>query len=382
MFFADESRRTTYVKNLCKECYLTTQSFYAVGKFFYFHHKEFLMAINKNALIRYKTIDQCLQNSYRRWTLNDLIDACSDALYEYEGREINVSKRTIQLDIQMMRSDKLGYNAPIVVYEKKYYRYEDEDYSITDIPLNESDMKVLSETVEMLKQFKDFSLFSELGGIIQRLEDKVYTEKTKQSAIIHLDKNENLRGLEHLDTLYQAIVKKMVLKISYKSFKAKEPSIITFHPFILKEFNNRWFLVGRASAEKPVINLALDRMEAIDYDLNIDYLDEDFDGDDYYKNTFGVTVLSDEHVQEIHLKIDKRNAPYVITKPIHHTQKVLENNPDGSIVVSVVLVVNYELERLILGFGESLEVLKPESLRRKIKWKLNNAIQNYEADED
>jgi predicted DNA-binding transcriptional regulator YafY len=340
------------------------------------------MAINKNALIRYKTIDQCLQNSYRRWTLNDLIDACSDALYEYEGREINVSKRTIQLDIQMMRSDKLGYNAPIVVYEKKYYRYEDEDYSITDIPLNESDMKVLSETVEMLKQFKDFSLFSELGGIIQRLEDKVYTEKTKQSAIIHLDKNENLRGLEHLDTLYQAIVKKMVLKISYKSFKAKEPSIITFHPFILKEFNNRWFLVGRASAEKPVINLALDRMEAIDYDLNIDYLDEDFDGDDYYKNTFGVTVLSDEHVQEIHLKIDKRNAPYVITKPIHHTQKVLENNPDGSIVVSVVLVVNYELERLILGFGESLEVLKPESLRRKIKWKLNNAIQNYEADED
>ena len=73
------------------------------------------MAINKNALIRYKTIDQCLQNNYRRWTLNDLIDACSDALYEYEGREINVSRRTVQLDIQMMRSDKLGYNAPIVV---------------------------------------------------------------------------------------------------------------------------------------------------------------------------------------------------------------------------------------------------------------------------
>jgi len=179
------------------------------------------MAINKNALIRYKTIDKCLQNHYRQWTLDDLIEACSEALNEYEGREINVSKRTIQLDIQMMRSDKLGYNAPIEVYQRKYYKYAEEDFSITDIPITETDMSVLSETVEMLKQFKDFSLFSELGGIIQRLEDKVYTEKTKQSSIIHLDKNENLKGLEHLDTLYQAILKKIVLKITYKSFKAR-----------------------------------------------------------------------------------------------------------------------------------------------------------------
>ena len=86
------------------------------------------MALNKNALIRYKTIDKCLQNHYRQWTLIDLITACSDALYEYEGRDVNVSKRTVQLDIQMMRSDKLGYNAPIVVYNKKYYKYEHEDY--------------------------------------------------------------------------------------------------------------------------------------------------------------------------------------------------------------------------------------------------------------
>jgi hypothetical protein len=75
------------------------------------------MASNKNALIRYKTIDYCLRNKFKKWTLDDLIEACSDALYEYEGKDVNVSKRTIQLDIQLMRSDKLGYNAPIEVYE-------------------------------------------------------------------------------------------------------------------------------------------------------------------------------------------------------------------------------------------------------------------------
>ena len=250
------------------------------------------MALNKNALIRYKTIDKCLQNNYRQWTLNDLIDACSDALYEYEGRTVNVSKRTVQLDIQMMRSDKLGYNAPIVVYNKKYYKYEDQDYSITDIPLNENDMNVLSETVEMLKQFKDFSLFSELGGIIQRLEDKVYTEKTDQSAIIHLDKNEKLKGLDHLDTLYQAILKKIVLKITYQSFKARKPSEVIFHPFILKEFNNRWFLVGKTGVEakSSIITYALDRIINIDYDTSIAYTQQPFNGDKYYKDVIGVTV--------------------------------------------------------------------------------------------
>ena len=224
------------------------------------------MALNKNALIRYKTIDKCLQNRYKQWALNDLIDACSNALIEYENREVNVSKRTIQLDLQMMRSDKLGYNAPIEVYDKKFYRYADEDFSITDIPLNENDMNVLSETVEMLKQFKDFSLFSDLGGIIQRLEDKVYSEKTDQSAIIHLDKNEGLKGLEHLDTLYQAILKKIVLRITYQSFKARKPQTLVFHPFILKEYNNRWFLVGRVSVGKQILTFALDRIISIDYE--------------------------------------------------------------------------------------------------------------------
>ncbi len=335
------------------------------------------MAINKNALIRYKTIDKCLQNNYRQWTLDDLIEACSNALYEYEGRAVNVSKRTVQLDIQMMRSDKLSYNAPIVVYNKKFYKYEDEDYSITDIPLNENDMNVLSETVEMLKQFKDFSLFSELGGIIQRLEDKVYTEKTDQSAVIHLDKNEKLKGLEHLDVLYQAIIKKMVLKIKYQSFKAVEASEIIFHPYILKEFNNRWFLIGRpgVEAKKPIVTFALDRIVEIDYDTSITYRNDNFNGDEYYRDVIGVTV-SNTRAERIQFWIDKKNAPYVITKPFHRSQRIINKTDDG-IIFNIFVQINFELERLILGFGDSIEVIKPKRLRDRMKQKLEKAAGFY-----
>ena len=106
------------------------------------------MPVNRNALIRYKTIDNCLRNKYRQWTLDDLIEACSEALYEYEGIDKGVSRRTIQMDIQLMRSNKLGYDAPIVVVDKKYYTYEDPEYSITNIPLTDQDLGKLSEVVD------------------------------------------------------------------------------------------------------------------------------------------------------------------------------------------------------------------------------------------
>ena len=128
------------------------------------------MATNKNALIRYKTIDKCLRNTSRFWTIDDLIDACTEALTEYEGKENVVSKRTVQLDIQNMRSDKIGYNAPIEVFDNKYYRYADPQYSITKTEIPYEDIKRMREAVDFLKEFKDFSFFKHMSGIVHRLE--------------------------------------------------------------------------------------------------------------------------------------------------------------------------------------------------------------------
>lgn len=336
------------------------------------------MSQNKNALIRYKTIDKCLQNKYRQWTLEDLIECCSEALFEYEGRENPISKRTIQMDIQLMRSEKLGYNAPIVVYDKKYYKYEDDEFSITDIPLTETDMNVLTETVSMLKQFKDFSLFSDVSDILQRLEDKIYSEKSHTKPVIYLDKNENLKGLHYLDEIYQAIIKKMVLVLTYKSFKSKEENTFHFHPFILKEFNNRWFLVGKKKSSAPITNLALDRIVSIDYDFNLTYLDEDFDADQFYKNIIGVTVNGGLQPRKIEIWVDAENAPYILTKPLHHTQRVINENEDGSIIVHLFISPNYEMERLLLGFGCGIEVLRPENLRKRMKETLQKALAKYD----
>lgn len=134
--------------------------------------RETAMPANKNALIRYKTIDNCLRNRYRRWTLDDLVDACCEALYDMEGITKGVCTRTVQMDIQIMRSDKLGYNAPIEVYDKIYYRYADPGYSITEMPLSMDDCKLIKKAITLLME-KDENKMEETAKILKKVENRL-----------------------------------------------------------------------------------------------------------------------------------------------------------------------------------------------------------------
>ncbi|WP_397364060.1 WYL domain-containing protein [Olleya sp. R77988] len=337
------------------------------------------MAVNKNALIRYKTIDKCLQNNFRQWTLNDLIEAVSDALYEYEGKDIDVSKRTVQLDLQMMRSDKLGYNAPIVVYDRKYYKYEDDNYSITNSPISNQDLTKLSEAVSFLKQFQGFSHFDELGSMVQKLEDHVYTQKTHEKSLIDFEKNDNLKGLQFLDKLYQFILKKEAIDITYQSFKARQESTFTFHPYLLKEFRNRWFVIGKRKTNEGLMNLALDRIITIKKSTKNFVSDLTFNSDTFYKDAIGVSVSPNMAPEKVLLYINHKHAPYVLTKPFHHSQKEVSRDNYG-VTISLDVQLNFELEKEILGLGEGIKVIAPERLKRNIKERLYDAVDAYETE--
>ena len=337
------------------------------------------MPVNRNALIRYKTIDKCLQNRFRKWTLEDLIDACSDALYEYEGIDKGISKRTIQSDIQMMRSDKLGYNAPIVVLEKKYYTYEEDDYSITNIPLTDQDLHQLGEAVSFLKQFRGFSHFRKLEGMIQKLEDHIHSKQDNRSAIIDFETNDLLRGIHYLEELYQAILKEKCVELEYKSFKAREVSTFIFHPFLLKEFNNRWFVLGKRAKGEMMLVLALDRIEGLCISEEFFIPSKNFNPSDYFKDIIGVTNNLNDDVQEVLLQANIKHAPYILTKPLHASQKEVERNHDG-VVISLKVKFNYELEQAILAYGENIKVIKPQYLKKRILYRLNASFENYQQD--
>ena len=335
------------------------------------------MATNKSALIRYKTIDECLKNKYRKWTLEDLIEKVSDALYEFEGITTGVSKRTIQADIQFMRSDKLGYNAPIVVEDRKFYVYSDKNYSITNSPIKDEDVDKMKEIVSLLKQFNGFQFFDEMTELIAKLENNIYKSTLKTPNHIQFEDNKQLKGIEHLNGLYQAILHKRPLLIEYKSFKSEEARKDIYHPYLLKEYRNRWFLICRSNKGKLLITLALDRIEAF-YELDSKLFKENecIDFERYYSECIGVTRSEKDRPQKIILKFDSRNAPYVITKPLHHTQQIIENGENG-LIIRIDVIPNFELEREILGFGENIEILGPKRLKQQIQRRITKNYNNY-----
>jgi predicted DNA-binding transcriptional regulator YafY len=337
------------------------------------------MSINKLALIRYKTIDDCLRNRYRKWTLDDLIEKVADVLYELEGITTGVSKRTIQADIQVMRSDKLGYNAPIVVTDRKFYCYSEPDYSITNAPVNKADVEKMKEIVGVLKQFNGFTYFDEMSDMIARLENNLYRSTHQGRNYIQFENNRLLKGLEHINPLYQAILNRRSLLIEYKSFKAAASQQLICFPYLLKEYRNRWFLITQTKKKNLLLTMALDRIiefQELPKEPFIDHEVVDFDS--YFDDLLGVTKTPKDRAHKVVLFVDKYNAPYVLTKPIHHSQKLLKEDETG-IVIRIDVVLNFELEREILGFGECMKVLAPRLLASKIKARLNKAMEGYGA---
>ena len=335
------------------------------------------MPVNRNALIRYRTLDQCLQNRFKKWTLDDLIDACGDALYEYQGINTGVSRRTIQADLEMMRSNKLGYEAPIIVVDKKYYTYSDKNYSITNSPLNHQDMQVLTEVSDLLKQFKGLSHFTDLNEMVSKLEDKIYSQKTHNTPIVDFEKNDNLKGLEWIEVIRKSIVAKKAICITYRSFKARQASTFCFSGYLLKEYRNRWFVLGmQHKRNSNIMNLALDRIETIEEGEELYRENKTLDLATYYDNCIGVTKTPGQSDCEVIFWVDNDNAPYVITKPLHHTQQLLSSENDGKIF-SIRVVLNFELERELLGFGGKMRVLGPRILVKQIKAQLNKTLARY-----
>ena len=339
------------------------------------------MPANKNALIRYKTIDDCLRNRFRRWTLEDLVEACSDALYDMEGIKKGVSVRTVQGDIQMMRSDKLGYNAPIEVYDHKYYRYADKGYSIMDMPMSQNDYEVMQEAVDMLRQLEDFEQFSEMSDVVSRLQDKLAISRNNRKPIIHFDSVPNLKGLRLLNPLYNHIAHKQTLRIMYQSFNARSPAEYIVFPHILKEFRNRWFLFCSKASNMLLYNLALDRIVSVE-PTDIPYRDNpDFDPEHFFDDVIGVSKNLKNTPRCIKFWTSPDQSKYIKTKPLHPSQRLLCENEDGSCIFRIDVVVNVEMYSVFMSYGSGVRIIYPRFAVKYIKDQLKEALDLYEKEE-
>lgn len=336
------------------------------------------MANLKNAAIREMVIDQCLRNKRRKYSTKDLMEACNKALAQ-EGYEGVTSLNTIRSDMRAIEQRWIAYGGKIkeeIQGRNKFYYYENPDFSIFKPELTQDDLNKLNQTLLVLSRFSGLPQFEWIYELNARFKSTFMASPYTKS-IIDFDDNIDVEGKQYISVLFDAIVNKSVLSIRYKPFSHNDEKIYTVHPYYLKEYNNRWFLLGLDEGYGKLITFALDRILSISL-LNCKYIEnESIDFNEYFEDVIGVTVKPNHEVRKLKLWVSAEQYPYLKTKPLHGTQRLLEEKDDGSRIIQIKVRENYELIQTLLSFGEKVVLLEPIDIKKKIQERIRLAKENY-----
>lgn len=331
------------------------------------------MAINKQQLGRYHVIDALLSKGDRVKT-SEIQKAI---LYELE---INVSSKTINNDINDMRNSiVLGYNAPIEKdHSKKAYYYSDPDYTIKAFGLKDTDINALQFYANTIKQYKDYELFKNFSSAIEKIlavlaSSKGLTNNEKARAIVQTERTPLITGGHMIPKIIEAINIKSIIAFKYQKFDDEEIKEVKLQPYLIKEDRHLWYVLGK-NHKGYFITYALDRISELTI-LEEKFISDDFDFENYFKYSFGITVTDDEPLNVI-LSFTPFQGKYIKALPIHPTQNILIDN-DEELKISVDVKPSYEFFEKILGYGANVKVISPPEIVNDLKIKLEEASSRY-----
>jgi predicted DNA-binding transcriptional regulator YafY len=322
--------------------------------------------VKKNAIMRYKILDSLLSNRNRYYSISDLLEKVNEAL-ELDGME-PVSRRCIEKDLNTLEC--APYEAAIerVWYHgKKCIRYAEEGFSIFTKKLTEEEENLLSEVLNTIGQFDGLDTFEWLDSLKKRLDIKEHRR------IIQFDSNPYFEGRNLIGSLFTAISNKQVLALKYHTFKDPQVKEVVVYPYLLKEYNNRWFLIVGVE-DGTILNFALDRIDDFRPMPHIDYIEPDEDLESRFDDIVGVTLFKDKPTEDILLWVNEEGFQYVKTKPLHGSQRDVKGEEDktmrekypalqGGRFFRLQCILNYELEQLLMSKMNQLVVLEPATLK-------------------
>lgn len=316
----------------------------------------------KNAFLRYRIIHSCFASRQKRyWTINELVEKLRD-------HDLIVEKRTVERDFETMRHDeRLGYHAPIA-YDKKEkgFYYTDLTFSIDKLPLTEEDLQALSLAANILHQYKGAKVVQQFEGMVDKLGKAVnHLRQPQNNKLIAFENVPYYKGHDFFDAILKAITDQQPLRIAYRKFDSPKNDEHVLHPYFLKEYRGRWYVLGHSEARHYTITLGLDRMEKVE-NATVPFKENKFlKPKEYFLHTLGIT-LGKGPVEEIELWFSPAQAPYIKTQHLHHTQKTIREDENG-LVISLKLIPNPELTQLLLSYGAEVKVLQPEKLKEGIE---------------
>ena len=321
----------------------------------------------KNSLLRIRAIDSALRSSSKPYpSLKELIEACSVALYG-EG-DNTVSTSSVEKDLKKMRKN---HGAPIKYCRvNRGYYYTDKHYSISDAPLSGADEEALRSATNILRQFKGNPLLKEYESAIDKIINRInISDKIQDNAVdkyVQFETQETVKGSEFLDKILKAIKENQIIQFNYNKFQDKDSKIRRLAPYLLKEYRNRWYVIGKSELKGDIRTFALDRVNDLEVLSQNFVRDVGFSADNYFMNVIGITTGKD-FPKIIQIETNEVLSKYLLSQPLHHSQTYLGTSENGGHLFEYYLLLTYELVAQLLSYGSQVKVLFPVELVEQIK---------------
>lgn len=344
------------------------------------------MPVNKDALKRYRIIDRLLSDHNHDYTTDDILTRVN--------RECDsVSKRMIQKDIKALE-EEFGKKVVRNAAGRGTVKYEDQSEPLFYQELTWEEEEILREVLRSIGQFDGLDNFTWLEVLKKKLEMK---DETRQIPFISFSKNDGLQIPKTLlGRLFDAISKKKVIKVTYTPFN-QQPRDFVIHPYQLKQFNDRWFLLCCPLATdiypfnpEFILTLALDRIsEKFDYVENEEYFNCIVDLKARFDEIIGVTLYQDNEIEDIYFAVSPGSLDYVRTKWLHTTQIELDDETQRAFrckypslqdhtFFSIECRENSELYARFSSYMGEVTLLEPEYMRSRMADRVRAAAHKFD----
>ena len=339
------------------------------------------MATNKNALIRYKHIDMLLSDRHHYYDINDLTEKVNEMLYE-DGFK-TVTRRCIEKDLVYLT--ERPFCAPIERTKrngKNCVFYKNASFSIFKQEMSREERNLLREVLNTIGQFDGLDNFEWLEKF------KIGLGYNRHRQIISFSNNPYLKNSNLLGTLFDYISNKVVIRLYYHTFSNRTTRSFEFHPYLLKQVNNRWFILGTANNDGTILTFALDRIDKVEPLPEKKYKECHEDLNERFEDIVGITYHANRPVSHILFWCSNDAQDYVITKPLHGSQiqyhgeeeKRLHaqySSLEGGSFFSIDCIENFELITLLCSYGQNLIVLEPISVRDEVFNRISVMVDKY-----
>lgn len=330
------------------------------------------MPVNKNAMLRYRIIDNCLNSKQRKYpSLEFIIERIEAQL------DTKISVSMLNKDLKQMRDT---YDAPIKYsHQHGGYYYDADHFSILDFPLTPDEVEALDYSTALLNSLKGSHLFSHFENAINKLIEGYRISSVvgnSTSPILQVEQPLADGGSYWLKDILQAIVNRSALRFLYQGFGKEEKEYI-LSPYLVKEYRNRWYMVGWVHGYRELRVFALDRLQDLLYTEESYIASENFDAEEFFQYSFGITQV--DHMDPIEAKLYFKNpsAHYVKSMPLHHSQKILMEDSKG-IEVEIKVYPTKELVMTLLSYGNEVTVISPQLLVKMMKKEIKAMQSLYE----